>query len=54
MLTCLRSSCSGSDAHARKTDTSLAICEAVAGVPSGYSTAPSMRGGGMAMDAPLK
>ena len=34
-VTFLRSSCSGSEHHAKNTDTSLAICDTVAGVPSG-------------------
>ncbi|RUP51286.1 hypothetical protein BC936DRAFT_149014 [Jimgerdemannia flammicorona] len=37
----LRSSCSGSAAQDKKVTTSLAIWEAVAGVPSSYSTKSS-------------
>jgi len=35
-------------------EVSTRTCETVAGVPSGYSTCPSMSGGGMAIDVPEK
>nr|BAN64728.1 hypothetical protein [Babesia bovis] len=50
----LRSSCMGSLAQVMKLTTSLAICETVAGVPSSYSTIPSSKGGGIAIDPPVK
>ena len=50
----LRSSASGSAAHARKVVTSFAICVSVAGVPSSYSTPPSTSILGMAIAPPGK
>eukprot|EP00659_Diplonema_papillatum_P009805 gene9804-biopygen9816 len=54
MVVYFRSSIHGSAHHERKQQTSFAICEVDAGVPSSYSTISSESGGGMPIQQPLK
>ncbi len=50
----LRASRCGSAAHIMKAATSLAYWSTVAGLPSVYSTRPSVSGGGIAIEWPGK